>query len=237
MIVSATEEAARHKDSVTRTGSYEGHSGWLVLFGVGAEVNDAARKRQLQRGGKALLWDLAYFHRSQYFRMSINSDHPQQWFDRMNVTGERWESFGIPLRDEHDPDGHIVLVGLGRKSRKYLRQETWEAKKLAQLRQRFPGKRIVFRPKKNDPTRLDCEMDTTSPIEDVIRGASLIVCRHSNVAVDGIVANIPFEAEDGAATWLKNLASRQEFLNRLAWWQWTPAEAKQAWEFAKAISS
>jgi hypothetical protein len=238
--ISAAAKAAG--DVVTETTCFEGKSDWLVLFGVGAAVNDAARKAQLARGGRVLLWDLGYVDRKKvvgHLRMSIDSDHPQQWLDATPHDGSRWKRLATPLRNDADQAGPILLVGLGRKSRSYLNAPNWERDAYRSLKERLPGRRIVFRPKKTDRPRLPCEMDADRPIEESLRGASLVVCRHSNVAVDAAIAGVPFEAENGAAMWLQQRdftpANRLEFLQRLAWWQWRSTEAAQAWAFAKQV--
>jgi hypothetical protein len=86
---------------------------------------------------------------------------------------------------------------------------------------------------------MPCETDASSTIEQLLCGASLIVCRHSNVAIDGAIAGVPFECEDGAAAWLKpqpyTRENRLRFLCRLSWWQWRPDEAGEAWAFIRGI--
>jgi hypothetical protein len=242
MLFALAESARAAGDQVEETTQFCGKSDWLVLFGVGAEVNDRARKAQIAHGGRVLHWDLGYFDRKKivgHTRMSIDSDHPQQWIDLTEPNPERWEATGIRLREDADPAGPIVLVGLGRKSRAYLNEPMWERLMHARLRIRFPGRRIIFRPKGRDPLRLKCEADAVTPIAELLRGASLVVCRHSNVAVDAAIAGVPFEAENGAAMWLQQRdftpANRLEFLQRLSMWQWRATEAAQAWAFAKEV--
>ena len=145
----------------------------------------------------------------------------------------------MPLREHADPAGPIILVGLGTKSRTYLNDEDWESRTLARLEQRFPNRRILHRPKPGHGyTKLHCERDTTTPIAELLRGASLVVCRHSNVAVDAAIDGVPFECEDGAAAWLTGKPftpeQRLDFLRRLAWWQWRVTEAPLAWAFIVA---
>lgn len=231
-------------DDVRETRAYQGGSDWLVLFGVGAAVNDSARKAQIARGGRVLMWDLGYVDRKKvvgHLRMSIDVDHPQDWLEQTPTEPARWARLGIPLREDADPAGPILLVGLGKKARSYLRLPYWERDMYARLRARFPGREIVFRPKGKDRTAVPCRTDRETPIDELLRGKSLVVCRHSNVAVDAAVAGVPFEAENGAAMWLQRRdftpANRLEFLQRLAWWQWRANEASEAWAFAKGMAN
>src|SRR5690606_31042250 len=100
----------------------------------------------------------------------------------------------------------------------------------------FPGRKVIFRPKRRDDMKLPCKTDGETPIAELLRGSSLVVCRHSNVAVDAAIAGVPFECEDGAAAWLQarpyTAENRLDFLRRLAHWQYRPDEADRAWAFA-----
>lgn len=242
-MLSAMANAARKAgDAVVESAMYTGLSEWLVLFGVGAEVNNAARNEHVARGGKVLIWDLGYFDRKKivgHLRMSIDTDHPPQYFDRTSNDPVRWGRFGLSLREDANRAGPILLIGLGRKSRIYLKAPNWERSQFKKLVSRFPGARIIFRPKYPDRTQLPCEVDAETPIADLLRGASLVVCRHSNVACDAALAGVPFEAEHGAAMWLQqrefSRENRLDFLRRLAHWQYTAKEAAQAWTFAKSM--
>lgn len=234
-------------DQVVLTEAYRGDSEWLVMFGVGAKAHAQARALHVSReSSRTILFDLGYFgHRKGpggHLRVSIDRDHPQHLLDGApDDGGARWAEQGIRLREDADPAGHIVLVGLGAKSRIYLESDDWEQRKLEELERRFPGRRIIHRPKpKQEFKPLRCDRDETTPIDDLLRGASLVVARHSNVAAEAVVAGVPFEAEDGAAAWLNgreySLANRREFLHRLAWFQWRATEAPQAWLFLKGLA-
>jgi len=244
-MLKALASAARAAgDQVKETGRFEGRSDWLVLFGVGAAVNDRARRWQLARGKRVLLWDLGYVDRNKgvgHLRMSIDTDHPQVWLEKTEGLPDRWAQLDVPLREDADPAGPVLLIGLGRKSRAYMRLPHWERDMLARLEKRFVGRQIIFRPKGKDITQLPCLTDRETPIEQLLRGASLVVCRHSNAAVDAAIGGVPFEAQDGAAMWLQHReftpANRLEFLQRLAWWQWRATEAAEAWTFAKLITN
>lgn len=229
--------------TVTVTTFYRGDSDWLILYGVGAPDRDKARKLHVKSGRRVLLWDLAYFERLRYLRCSIDHDHPQAFLDSTSPDPSRWDELKIKLREDYDPKGHVVLVGLGAKSRSYLHEQEWESVRLAELRRRFPGRPIVYKPKPGSPIlKLACEMaDQHARIEDVLHGAALVVCRHSNVACDAAVAGVPYECIDGAAMWLAAKAytreNRLDFLRRVAWWQWRHDEAGRAWKFIQDVSS
>jgi len=242
-IIEAMQQAVEAAgDQSVVTTQAKGDSDWMILAGIGATEHNQARHLQLSKGGRLLHWDHGYFDREKvvgHMRMCIDSDHPQQWLPATPPKATRWNAVGIQMDDLYAPGGHIVLVGLGRKSRKYLNAYYWEEQKLSDLRNRFPGRRIVFRPKGEDTKRLSCDTDTQEDITNVIRGASLVVCRHSNVAVDACIHGIPFECADGAAMYLQGkpytVENRLDFLHRLAWWQWKSHEAAQAWDFAKKV--
>lgn len=225
--------------AVRENGRFSNRCDWLVLFGVGAADRNEARNRQRDRGKRTIMWDHGYVERDKrggHLRMSIDHDHPWRWFDATAPDPSRWDALGVPLREDADPSGPIILVGLGGKSRLYLKDQDWEARTLGHLMQRFPGQRIIHRPKPgHDFTPLHCDRDIDTPIAELLKGASRVVCRHSNVAVDAIVAGVPFECVDGAAYWMLDKPFtpevRLDFLRRLAWWQWRVKEAPQAWQF------
>jgi hypothetical protein len=110
---------------------------------------------------------------------------------------------------------------------------------LAKLRKRFPDRRIAYRPKRIETELPNCS-SLAGDIADAIRGSSLVVCSHSNVAVDACFAGIPVECEDGATLALyrdnpsPTREQRLEFLRSLAWWNWSVTEASEAWKFIRA---
>lgn len=229
---------------VQHTQRYEGGRDWLMLWGLGRREHAEAVAWHVAPGRHAILWDLGYWGREKrggYLRLSLDSWHPPQWLDRTEPDPVRWDAMGIELQDLHDPNGHIVLVGMGPKSHSFLGSHGWELRKFEELRRRFPGRRIVFRPKPNRPAaQVPCEIHQGA-LGDVLRGASLVVCRHSNVGIDAVVRGIPVECEDGAATWLHGKtydhATRLDFLRRLAWWQWKTTDAPEAWQFILKVAA
>lgn len=243
-ILKAVAVAARKAgDDVVETNVYKGKSDLLVLFGVGAEPHHVARNAQVQSGRHAIFFDLGYWERTKvtgYCRLSIDNDHCQFFLARTEPKPDRWDALGIKLRNDYDPKGPILLIGLGRKSRSYLREPSWEVKEFKRVQALHPGRRIIYRPKPGHPfPALPCEVNASSSIEALLAGASLVVCRHSNVAVDAVVAGVPFDAVDGAAMYIAGLPYtdevRLDFLRRLAYWQYRNGEADQLWAFAKAM--
>lgn len=221
-----------------RTERWERRSRILMLYGFGHVERQVWAQQHMAQGGMVIAWDLGYWQRDEYMRVSVNGQHPR---NMPRMPANRWQSLGLSLRSDHNQNGPVVLVGLGEKTRRQFGYagQWWESQKLAQIRATYPCKEIVYRPKTPE-TLLGCK-SVYGAIEDVIRGASLVVCRHSNVAIDACVSGIPVVCEDGAAVALygNNLASpsrpneaeREQFLSDLAWWQWKTNEATEAWKF------
>ena len=215
----------------------------LMTYGLGHMVRRHWTEEHLRCGGRIIGWDLGYWNRDVSLnfsmRVTIDSDHPWRLIGPMPA--HRWDSAQIALREDFDPRGHIVLCGSGWKQRRWKQAgRDWEDEKASELKRRFPGRRIVYRPKRPEKAPDGLEVMDEGDIEDVLRGAALVVCGHSNVAVDACIAGVPVECEDGAAYALYRHGSapsreqRLEFLRSLAWWQWRCSEASEAWEFLKA---
>lgn len=230
-------------ECVLSTSEWRGIAPVLMTYGLGHLQRRPWQEAHKRTGGRLIGWDLGYWNRDVplafSMRLTIDDDHPHRFV--RDEAPERWEAAGIALRENYNPDGPVVLVGLGKKQRALMgaRTQEWERAKSIALRRRFPDREVVYRPKR-DGDELPGLRTVRGPIEAVLRGASLVVCHHSNVAVDACVAGVPVECEDGIALALYRgnpAPSREErlrFLQSVAWWQWTPLEAAQAWEFIKA---
>lgn len=240
-IITAMRKTSPDPAKVTRR--YEGNHALLMIWGAGSPHNAVAIDRQQKAGLRTVSWDYGYFGREKvggYYRVSVDRWHPQHLLDSVDPAPGRFEQHGISLREDADLSGHILLVGMGPKSHRYLNSQGWEARKLAELRRRFPGVDIVYRPKRaRSFVQLPAKTVMAGPIEDLLRGCRLVVCRHSNVAVDAVVAGVPFECEDGAGAWLTgkpyDAKTRLDFLRRLAWFQWRADEASDAWKFLRHL--
>lgn len=217
---------------------YRGDRRFLMLYGPGAPSRLPIVQRHVARGGHVAMWDLGYFDRPDGMRVSIDALHPHPQHIAMSPAIGRRQ---FELREDADPAGPILLIGLGKKSvaacgiRKVL---WWEHGKVGELQARFPGREILWRPKgKSAQPLLGLRLAHGMPIEEALRGCSLVVCRHSNVAVDACIAGVPVECEDGAALALyrdnpsPTREQRLDFLHRLTWWNWTRNETPGAWQW------
>lgn len=194
----------------------------LMLWGYGRPDHQMVVQRHLEQGGRAVMWDLGYFRKHEgYCRVSIDHWHPQALLEGTPPDPSRLAPFGIELRQDASPLGKVIIAGMGEKSKRAFALQGWEG----MMKRKYP--RAILKHKRD-----------RMPIASYLRGASLLVCRHSNCAVDATIAGVPFECTDGAAIWLRDkpftVANRLDFLRRLAWWQWRAEEADEAWTFLEA---
>lgn len=220
------------------TQAYKGRAPLLMSYGLGHAGRRSHTLAHVARGGRLIGWDMGYWDRAVAMRCTVDRDHIR---DMPDMPGDRWEATGMQLGEDFNPDGPVILIGIGRKSREQfgLNGQEWELRKLAEIRKAYPCRRVLYRPKKPE-TLAGCD-SVEGEIADVLRGASLVVCRHSNVGVDACIAGIPAVCEDGAAASLygsdlrhpetPDKEQRLRFLQNLAWWNWKPTEAASAWRF------
>lgn len=223
------------------TSAYEGKHQLLVVYGPGMEYRTQVMQKHKAAGGRVIGFDMGYWDREDSMRLFVDEVHPTpEQLDSTPLYSRR----GFSLRDDHDPNGPIMLVGLGQKSVKSLGYggQSWEMKALQFLREAYPGRRIVWRPKGPNPTPLEnLPVVFGSKIEDALKGCSLVYCRHSNVAVDACVAGIPVICEGGAAYYLYRNGPnpepdrRRDFLSKLSWWEWHRTQGKELWQWIRSI--
>jgi hypothetical protein len=220
----------------------------LMSYGLGHPIRSQWTSEHVRRGGRLIGWDLGYWDRdskqAENAGMRLTIDDPHPWRHIRPMPPERWDARGVALRDDYDPDGPIILCGLGRKQRVVLGQPNreWEQSRLEEIKTLFPNRRIVYRPKRPEESIENVPL-ATGTIEETLRGASLLVTAHSNCAVDACIAGVPVICDDGAAYALyrdnphPSPEQRLEFLRALAWFNWKPSEAIDAWKFLKTYLS
>lgn len=212
----------------------------LMSYGLGHPQRKLWTEAHVKAGGRLIGWDLAYWDRDNAMRCTVDHLHP--WRLMRDMPGDRWAVANIPLREDANESGHIVLVGMGRKSRAQfaMQDRAWEKAALKSIQSIYPDREIVYKPKRPEDGMKGCRT-MNGPITEALKGASLVVCRHSNVAVDSCIAGIPVVCEDGAAAALygadlskpfnPSREERMRFLQNLAYWQYRPEESVQAWLF------
>ena len=230
------------------TVEYVGDRHWLSVIGIGNPIYGAARDAHVASGRPVACWDMGYVGKTKdplncYCRVSLNTDHPtDEDIETTEPNPSRWNALGTRLRNDADPNGPVIVIGMGPKSHVYVKDDEWEIRTLLATQARFPRRQVLYRPKPLRHNFVPVEwprvMDEM-PIAAALRGASLVICRHSNVAVDACIAGVPVECEAGAAHWLYSrhpvptVAQRLDFLHRLAWWQWRlrTRDMEKAWTF------
>lgn len=207
----------------------------LVLYGWGGDIQQQAIA---QHSGDYAALDLGYWDRaglnSRQWRVSFNGFHsPQYIMSGPAPSASRWTSSGLQILPDRRVKGPVLLIGNGPKSNKVI-PAGWSVKKLAAIRKAFPGRKVLYRAKPGRPLEHGVKYDglSSGDIDRAILSSSLVVCRHSNVAVDACRLGVPVVCDDGAGAAIypsdlsqyKNqpsLTTRIEFLHRLAWWQWS----------------
>jgi hypothetical protein len=232
-----------HDAVLTRSAVREGAI--LALYGLGG----ADRIQHANRRGLIAFdcgyWDRKLDNRNRKYRVAFNGFHSPQYV-MADVFADRLGGIEV-AKSGGNPDGPIMLVGNAPKSNR-VGAAGWTAAMSRKIRAAFPGKRILYRPKPRRPVEANVLHDSMSMdrIEDALKGVSLVVCRHSNVAADACRAGVPVVCEDGAASaiyphCLENASAqpdrelRRRFMERLAWWQWSPEECEfgEFWPWAE----
>lgn len=243
-LVEAACEGARLRGHDARIVSGDiRHNAVLLLYGLGGPDRLPVAERHMAAGGRLVAFDLGYWDRKvvqRKFRVSIDGFHcPQLIMLGLRPGAQRWMQSGQRIERWGNPDGCVLLIGNAPKSNA-IGAAGWSWRMSREIRRLMPKARIIYRPKPSRPAEADilCNMiEHDRAIDDVLNGVSLVVCRHSNVAVDACRLGVPVVCEDGAAAAIyphtleerhhqPSPALRREFLHRIAWWQWTTEEVK-----------
>lgn len=214
----------------------------LVMYGMGGARQFPVAIRHLAQGKTLITFDVGYWdrnYRHRKWRVSINGFHCHDYiFLGERPSPDRFIESGLKVYPDKIQDGPILLVGNGPKSNA-VGADGWAAKKSKEIKKLFPGLKITYKPKPKRPIEPGVKFDfvTHEPIDDALKKVSLVVTRHSNVAVDACRLGVPVVCEDGAAASIyparlsdyKNqpdLTMRLEFMHRIAWWQWSTREIR-----------
>lgn len=220
--------------------NYKGDCELLMVYGTGHPMRRVGWLSHIASGRHAIGWDLGYYNRQdQTMRLTVDADHPHRMLQP--EAPERWDSAGIELYEAARPAGPVIIVGMSQKANKIhlMGRMHWEMRAAREAKKRHPDREVVYKPKRDTDPSLPGVRRLRVDIKEALHGASLVMCRHSNVAIDACIAGVPVLCEDGAAFALygkkqsPSRAERLEFLRSLAHWQYTPDEAALAWTFLR----
>lgn len=229
---------------------------WLFMWGPGGDTQRAYAANQQAVGGLTAFFDLGYFGRSSSantgsVRLTFNEPHPQRFAHLAPTEEWRYRDAKLQLEDLGYPGGHVVVCGLGRKSRHLYgyRGMEWEQKMVEMIRKHYPDREIVYRTKpKHHETIQGTRNGSRGTIRDQLVGASLVVVHHSNVGVDAAILGVPCICCDGIAanfwpnSWGNELIvpsreEREKFLVQVSWFNWYIAEAPKLLQFIEGIQN
>lgn len=217
----------------------------LILYGLGGPDRLPIAESHRAQGKLFFAFDLGYWGREdkdRVFRLSINSNHPSNVMAGPRPDSRRFDAAGLSITNVFDPDGPVMLIGNSTKSRVFG-TDGWAAERSKEIRSVFGERQLIYRPKPKHPIEPKTRYDLLSsgPVEEALIGVSLVVCRHSNVAIDACLMGVPVVCEGGAGAEIypnrledyrkqPSAETRLEFLHRLAWWQYRSSEADLAWQ-------
>ena len=229
---------------------------WLFMWGPGGDTQRVYAKDHKSVGGLIAFFDLGYFGRSSSpsagsIRLTFNEPHPQRFAHLAPTDIWRYRKEQIVIEDVMDPNGSVVVCGLGRKSRQLYgyRGMEWEHKVVERIRKHYPDREIVYRPKpKHQETIAGTRHGAQGTIRDQLVGASLVVVHHSNVGVDAAILGVPCICCDGIAanfwpnSWgnelvVPSLRAREKFLVQVSWFNWYIQEVSALIKFIEEVES
>ena len=199
----------------------------LGLQRSGRAIRDAYRAK----GVPAVVADLGYWRRPEYFALGLES---LNWIPQVECPEDRARAMGLMAPDRMKQDGeYILLIGQKPGDAQHTIRDmgAWALKRLAHIREAEPGANVVWRPHPgavfeiagvdgfHDPARVT--------LEQSLAAARRMVTHNSASAYAAFVEGVAVEC-DSCAIYADaaqaGQAALQSFLNRLAHAQWTLAE-------------
>lgn len=214
-----------------------------VFYGAKDSLADVLRDYPAA-GRHTIFMDLAYWGRQfkglqEYHKVVVNGRHPTAYFQKVKHPDDRVKVFGLrPKRWTHGR--HILLCGMSKKgsiSFGYQPQE-WERAAIAEIR-KHSQRSIIYRPKpscRESPAIAGVRFSPpTQKLSSVLTNCHAVVTRHSNTAVDALLAGVPVFCWDGVGQpmGLQDLSriedpiypeGRDQWLADVAYCQWTLEE-------------
>lgn len=193
----------------------------------------------------------------EYWRVAIDSHQPTALLMETNCPEDRADRLGLVLQPWRKPhaESWILIAGSSAKYHEFYGMKdptAWTGKLVRELRERS-RRPIVYRPKPSwaDAVPIEGTRFSRSPetIEEALRDVAVVVTHGSNACFEAVLAGVPCVvlgeavAKPISSTTLDELesprtasyAERHQWLNNLAYWQWTMPElaSGEAWQFLR----
>ena len=223
-----------------------------VFYGLSDGLRQVFDDYRQDERRKAIYVDLGYWGRRKktrfdgYHKISIDSRHPTGYFQTVEHPADRFRSHSIQIKPWREDGRHILVIGMSGKGAlaEGFVPEQWERRTVMQLRE-LTKRPIVYRPKPNwigAKPIMGAAFQRESPIEHALADAWAVVCHHSNVAVEAILAGVPAICPLGVASVMAGHRleqidappmpeGREQWASDIAYCQWTMAEMQSgaAW--------
>ncbi len=225
-----------------------------IAYGWINELTDKVFSTYQSAGLPFVFVDLGYWDRGPegHYRVGINDWDTAKHMKR-GCPDDRFRALNVPLRDDWNRKSKkVMIVGMSGKAAwtHGYKEGEWENNTRLDLigNDHFKkmGYEVYVRQKPNKQNR------RMSPIEEDLRDCRFVVSHHSNVAVDALVAGVPYWAKKGVGSLLSppefdipsiSLPSfpdderKMNLLHDIAYAQWTPAEMREGhcWNYIKEV--
>ncbi len=200
----------------------------------------------------AVYIDLGYWGRREggrwtgYHKVVVNERHPNLYVNLRAMPGDRLARFHVEPRPRRTTGHHILLCGMSDKGARSCgyEPEQWERQAIAEIRQ-YTDRPIVYRPKPSwkgaRPIEGTRYSDAKRTLEQELEGAHMLVTRHSNAALEAMLAGVPAHATHGVAALLSATTLREalehphlpdpaallRLARNVAYCQWSIAEMRE----------
>jgi len=198
-------------------------------------------RRQREAGKDVVVIDSGYLKRGggadSYYMVGLNGLNGRADFRNKNMPYDRFKALGIEVKPRQEGK-HILLCGQvpWDASVDHIDMAAWLDNAVAEIN-RVTDRPIVFRPHPKYPNAIvgGCAHSMES-LEDDLKNCHAVVTFSSNTAVEAAIQGIPvFAFDEGSMAlpvantkWAKLkdpcLPDRTQWLNNLAYCQWTPEE-------------
>jgi hypothetical protein len=190
-----------------------------------------------------------------YWRASVGTHHPTTFLPSQSSPSDRFDALGLEVRDWNTARGHILLAGSSAKFHDFagLIDPTKWARRVVKDIRRYTKRQIVYRPKPSwreavpiPRTRFSGSKDNLATL---LGQTGAIVTYASNISFEGVLHGVPSivlgngvaraimsdDISTVAKPELPSDAARRQWLQNLAYWQWTEDELRsgEAWDFLR----